>query len=210
MTKALKDSPMAGGDIHPSSFILHPWSRTPSGFTLIEMLTTVAVLVIVLGLMVSLARDVRNRSAEALTTDILSRLDTLVDQYRAKALSSIPQRDWRKYPLVHPFIQPNEPLDEGQLQDDAVQNNKDLVRTLKKYFDLSADAFHDLSIANYNEVMVLDAWGRPIVYMPRGHPAIGMAANNRSFFFSAGPDRKYLTRQDNLYSYESATPQKSQ
>ena len=30
-----------------------------------------------------------------------------------------------------------------------------------------------------------------------------MASGDRSFFFSAGPDRKYLTRQDNLYSYES-------
>ena len=45
------------------------------------MLTTVAVLVIVLGLMVSLARDVRTRSAERLTKDLLHRLDLLVAQY---------------------------------------------------------------------------------------------------------------------------------
>jgi hypothetical protein len=171
------------------------------------MLTTVALLVIVLGLMVSLARDVRNRSADNLTNDILRRLDALVDQYRIKALSGMPPKEREQYPVVHPFIKANQPMDEGQLQEDALENNKALVRTLKQYFDLSSSAFSELSIANYNEATVLDAWGRPIVYMPHQHPAVGMAATNRSFFFSAGPDRKYLTRPDNLYSYETTSPE---
>src|ERR1700754_4463288 len=50
-------------------------------YTLIEMLTTVAVLIIVLGLTVSLARYVRERAAVALTKDVLRRLDQLMDQY---------------------------------------------------------------------------------------------------------------------------------
>jgi hypothetical protein len=74
---------------------------------------------------------------------------------------------------------------------------------LRSQVDLSNTVFQDLSIANYNEVNVLDAWGSPIVFMPHQHPKVGMAAGDHSFFFSAGPDRKYLTRQDNLYSYES-------
>jgi len=167
------------------------------------MLTTVAALVIVLGLMVSLARDVSNRSADRLTKDILHRLDGLVAQYRAKALSQLPDEQRRLYPVVHTFMEPG-PVDEVQLQENALANNKELVRTLKQYFDLSSGAFSDLSIANFNEATVLDAWGSPVVYMAHQHPAVGMAATNRSFFFSAGPDRKYLTRQDNLYSYESA------
>ena len=77
------------------------------------------------------------------------------------------------------------------------------MRTLKSQMDLASGVFSDLSIANYNEVNVLDAWGSPIAYMPSQHPLIGMAAGDRSFFFSAGPDRRYLTRQDNLYSYEA-------
>jgi prepilin-type N-terminal cleavage/methylation domain-containing protein len=173
-----------------------------SGFTLIEMLTTVALLVIVLGLMVSLARDVRNRSADNLTKDILRKLDRLVDQYRAKALTKLPPADRLKYPDVHPLVRPG-PIDEGQLQEDALENNKALVHTLKQHFDLSGSVFNELSIANYNEVTVLDAWGKPVVYMPQQRPRIGMAAGNRSFFFSAGPDRKYMTYGDNLYSYES-------
>src|SRR5437868_12102334 len=83
------------------SKIQNPKSEIPRGFTLIEMLTTVAVLVIVLGLMVSLARDVRNRSAERLTKDLLRRLDTLVAQYRVKNLRGLTEAEQRNYPLVH-------------------------------------------------------------------------------------------------------------
>src|SRR5438874_6116960 len=61
---------------------------SPLGFTLIEMLTAVALLVIVLGLMVSLARYVRNRSATQLTREILANLNDAmsryVEQYSAK------------------------------------------------------------------------------------------------------------------------------
>ncbi len=51
------------------------------GFTLVETLTTIAVLVIVLGLMVSLSRHVREASADELTKDILHRLDAVMDVY---------------------------------------------------------------------------------------------------------------------------------
>ena len=176
-------------------------------FTLIEMLTTVAVLVIVLGLMVSLARDVRTRSADRLTTDLLRRLDDLVDQYRRSLPGSIqPQEERRKYPLARQLFEAPA-ADEQGLRDNALANNQDVIRALRGQIDLSATAFNDLSIANYNEVEVLDAWGSPIVFMHAQHPSIGMAAEDRSFFFSAGPDRRYLTRQDNLYSYESGPRQ---
>ena len=45
-------------------------------------------------------------------------------------------------------------------------------------------------------VSILDAWGSPLVYMPGQHRAVGMAVTNRSFFFSAGPDRKMWTSDD--------------
>ena len=166
------------------------------------MMTTVAVLVIVLGLMVSLARDVRTRSADRLTKDLLARLDSLVEQYR-RPLRTLPEDQRRIYPSVHPLVTAEGPNEEPRLRDNAAANNRELIRTLRNQMDLAGGPFNDLSIANYNEVNVLDAWGSPIVYMPSQHPLIGMAAGDRSFFFSAGPDRKYLTRQDNLYSYEA-------
>src|SRR5436189_5604015 len=95
-------------------------------FTLIEMLTTVAVLVIVLGLMVSLARDVRNRSADRLTKDLLRRLDTLVAQYRAKNLKGMPEPEQRKYPIVHALLPDTLPpgaADETKLRDAAAAHS---------------------------------------------------------------------------------------
>ena len=40
--------------------------------------------------------------------------------------------------------------------------------------------------------------------MPAFHPAVGTAPGNHYFFVSAGPDGHFLTRDDNLYSYEGS------
>src|SRR4051794_16030117 len=52
-----------------------------AAFTLIEVATTVAILIIVLGLMVSLARQVRKQAGMTLTKDLLRRLDAAMGQY---------------------------------------------------------------------------------------------------------------------------------
>lgn len=166
-------------------------------FTLIEMLTTVAVLVIVLGLMVSLARDVRNRSADRLTNDLLTKLDRLMVEYSLQN---------HRLPEVFPFVEVRAP-EELKLKDRALRNNAEVVRALKTQHDLTT-AFADMSIAIYDEVAIRDAWGSPVVFMPHQHPAIGMATEDAFFFVSAGPDRQYLTRQDNLYSYETSNSAK--
>src|SRR5688572_26342880 len=134
LRKHVAQPPSAVGATHSQ-----PRAAVPHGFTLVEMLTTVALLVIILGLMVSLARDVRNRSADAMTKQILHRLDVLVNQYRVKALSNLPPSEQVKHPVVRTFIGPGEDeLDEARLREHAVENNKELIRTLKQYFDLSA------------------------------------------------------------------------
>src|SRR5215218_9476846 len=97
-------------------------SKIPRAFTLIEMLTTVAVLVIVLGLMVSLARDVRTRSAERLTKDLLSRLDTLVEQYR-RPLRPLPEALRKDYPIVRPLIDPAAVAVAGRTEEAALRSN---------------------------------------------------------------------------------------
>jgi hypothetical protein len=161
-------------------------------FSVVELLTTVAGLVIVLGLMVSLARHVRLVSAEVLTKEILHRLDEAMATY-VRRNGSIP-------PDIPPLIEDNQPAIEVLLQRAAERNNEAFVRALKSD-GLLTGRFDDLSIAYYDEARVRDAWGTPIVFMSKMHPAIGM--NPRGwFFFSAGPDRQYLTRDDNLNSYD--------
>jgi hypothetical protein len=157
------------------------------------MLTTVAILIIGLGLMVSLARYVRSRSAEELTRRILINLHSGMLEY---------SREWGA-PAIDSFID-NKPADEASLLNSAMENNKKVVQFFKMHKELSAKALRDLP---YDDGTVRDAWGTPIVFMPAMHRQIGMAPGNEWFFFSAGPDRQYLTRDDNQYSYEALGPE---
>lgn len=167
------------------------------GFTLVEMLTSIAALIIVFGLMVSLANFVRNNSATDLTVSLLRKLDEQVVQYSRRFEGHFPPA-----PLFDPQLAENE----AALARLARQNNEAVIRALGSQANLSATVFAELPSTVYDpETQTLrDAWGSPIVFMRTMHPAIGMALDDRPFFFSAGPDRKYLTREDNLYSYEAA------
>jgi hypothetical protein len=172
------------------------------GYTIIEMATTIAALIIVLGLMVSLARYVRNASAVELTKDLLRKLDTLMDQYEAHH---------HQLPAVSPFVDTHtlDP-DEQTLQRAAVNNNREVIAALRAEAGISSMAFGGLPDAVYNEATLRDAWGTPIVFMPQQHPAVGTALQNKRFFFSAGPDRLFLTLDDNLYSYEEGPAKRVQ
>ena len=185
--------------------------RRRSAFTMVEMLVTVAGLIILLGLMVSLARYVRERAAVALTKELLRQLDDLTTQYA--------QRNNGQLPSVAPFPPPvpppasnsgkqasegwdeNNPAQRRALLEAALENNRRFVAVLKAESGSTA-TLNNLPLSMYNDVVLRDAWGSPIVFMPSKHPLVGTAPNNRYFFFSAGSDRLYLTQDDNLYSYE--------
>lgn len=199
-----------------------PFIRGRPAFTLLEMLTTVAALVIVLGLMVSLARHVREASAIQLTKRLLLSLDGLMSQYEAQyhalpqvAPALICDADLRrlqtlmgfKLPKVKDFLAnlsdlPNTEANEQAIQKAAVENNRQILDLLRPEAGSSAGVVSGTPQAIFNRAVLRDAWGTPIVYMPSMHPAIGIAPQNRRFFFSAGPGRKFLTQEDNLYSYE--------
>jgi len=154
-------------------------------------MTAVAVLVILLGTMISLSRHVRAASADGLTKDVLRRLDTAMAVY---------VHQYGSTPAVPEFVGDQQLPPESQLRRSAERNDEGFIHALKSD-GLLTGVFDDLSIAYYDEVRVRDAWGSPIVFMTHMHPAIGMTSKGW-FFFSAGPDRQYLTRDDNLYSYD--------
>ena len=168
-----------------------------SGFTLIEVLLAVGALIILMGLAVSLAREVRRRSADLVTRDVLSHLDRMMAAYVARygSVPSVP------------------PLFEGEgVSGDAValaragrRNNEAVVVALQRAgIGFGTDELLGQLPRNmYDDQSLRDAWGSPIVFFPAMHPAIGMADDARPYFFvSAGADANYLTREDNLYSYE--------
>jgi hypothetical protein len=178
------------------------------------MLTTVAVLIILLGMMVSLAREVRYRSAEQLTKELLAQLDELTLSFKQRT-GRLPQVD----PIVAAGVVRAE---EAKVRAAARINNEALVKELKgeivrsgllQHDNQKGGGFGDLPISLYDGRVLADAWGNPIVFMSRQHPIIGMAPvrspsgggaedDQAYFFFSPGPDGRYLTREDNLYSYE--------
>jgi prepilin-type N-terminal cleavage/methylation domain-containing protein len=168
------------------------------GFTLIELLTTIAVLVVVFGLVISLANFVRNTSATELTTSLLRKMEEQLSAYSRRNDGQLP---------AAVRVDPLPGMMEEQVGRLARQNNEDLVKALSAQANLATTVFAELPSSVYDPATgtVRDAWGSPIVFMPAMHPAIGMALDDRPFFFSAGPDRRYLTREDNLYSYEGGT-----
>lgn len=192
--------------IHHSSFITQHFRV--HAFTMIEMLTTIAALVIVLGLMVSLARYVRERSAQQLTKNLLVNLDSLTGAFLSRHGQLPPART-----LIASVSTPSEPV----IRASARVNNEEFVAALQVELARSGvlerqhsqNGIGDLPISLYNGRLLADSWGNPIVFMADQHPAIGMAPpEHPSFFFSAGPDGKYLTREDNLYSYEQGPREK--
>ncbi len=190
------------------------------GFTLIEMLTTVAILVIVFGLLVNLAHHVRERSAVALTQNLVRQLDGMMSAYVARhgqppAVPPFPPGDGNWTHVEGPSAAiPGSHLRAGgrtmqveaepeELVRAAAENSRYFVRALRGEPGVAAGALSELPASLYNDITLLDAWGSPIVFMPSMHPAIGTAPNDRFFFFSAGADRRYLTLDDNIYSYEN-------
>ena len=98
------------------------------------MLTTVAALVIVLGLMVSLARYERRRSAENFTREaILAKLEALLS--RPEVVQNKALQEALADPQVVPrLVRPSarEP-EELVLQLNARKNNEEFVKTFKRF-----------------------------------------------------------------------------
>src|SRR5688500_3575219 len=194
------------------------------------MLATVAALVILLGLMVSLARSVRRQASDQFTRQLLARLDVLMRQYRARYQDVPTVTDFVRGPqeqqgevgagkTTRPSTSPHLPgdaaaallplaaddtlPDEEVLQANAKANNAELVQKFLEPQSVRYPAeYSGLPQSVFAGGRLLDAWGTPIVFMPRLHPAVGIAMENRPFFLSAGPDRAFSTLEDNLYSYE--------
>jgi type II secretory pathway pseudopilin PulG len=200
----LKNTSTPSPRIH-SAFCIHH-SAFRSAYTLVELFLTIAVLMVVLGLMVNLANRVQSESKDHLTRLMLRQLASRMDDYLADHNDVVPE--------ITPLITTG-PADETNLQKLARQNNLEFLACLNLPQSLSHkdkstdDLLRSLHTVAPGQTVLEDAWGSPIVFMPRQHPAIGMAPRDRPFFFSAGPDRLFLTQEDNLYSYDEAARERN-
>jgi type II secretory pathway pseudopilin PulG len=166
------------------------------GYTLVELFLTLAVLMIILGLMRNLANRVRGASADQLTRQVLAQLTAAMADY---------QTVHHELPPVQSVAETGQAPSEYTLQLLARQNNADFVRYL--HLDKMAKTGkpgNDAIAQSMNAGVLEDPWGSPIVFMPSQHPAIGMAPGDAFFFVSAGPDRLFLSHDDNFYSFEGS------
>jgi type II secretory pathway pseudopilin PulG len=177
---------------------IHPSRCLRYAYTLVELFLTLAVLMIILGMMMNMANRVRRGLAEKLTRQVLADLNRSMNEYQLK---------YKQLPPIAKFaLPPGSDQNEPALQILAKQNNADFVRYLKlsavaKPGHLGDDPLAE-SFRRSGSGVLEDPWGSPIVFMPGQDPLIGMAPGDAFFFFSAGPDGKYLSREDNVYSYE--------
>lgn len=198
------------------------FDRPRPAYTFVELLVTVAALVIVLGLMVRLAGHVRAESAHALTKSLLRQLDLGMVDFARLHGGAVPQVAMfpppeavaeavaaRAASRATPSPAVRLPSDDAPNVDRRLQlrwasaNNRDLLLAFRAEPAVSAKVLSDLPVSVYDEAQIRDAWGSPIVFMPNSHPWVGTAPRDKAYFFvSAGPDRDYLTLGDNLYSYE--------
>ncbi len=206
----MQNEPDDGSCCLDSAFRIHRSAFTRSGYTLVELFLTLAVLMVVLGLMRNLSDRVRRESADRVTRQILSRLNGMMAEYQRENHGQLPPVT----PLISPNTAPNTAPQsaappEAVLQANALENNADVSRylrldTLANRKSTGGDPLVGALHPNgAGAPLILDPWGSPIVFMPSQNPAIGMAFGDAFFFCSAGPDRLFLTHQDNLYSYDA-------
>ena len=136
------------------------------------------------------------------------RLEALFPEVLLALLRVRPHRRGR-LPAVTPLIATGGPADEDRLRTNAVANNREIVAALIGA-DLPLSVINEQPATIYNKGNLRDAWGSPIAFLPRFDPQIGMALRDRPFFVSAGPDQKFLTLEDNFYSYEGVLAPQNQ
>lgn len=151
---------------------------------MIELLALVAILAVAFALMAATARHVRSSSAMELTRKRMTAL--------THAAADLLERG------VDPRLSfASTTATDGELEDRlrrfAVESSRKLGETLSR---------RSGSLLAVNTPELHDAWGRPIALLPRQVSAVGMAPEDGPFLVSAGPDGRFLTLADNIYSYD--------
>lgn len=183
------------------------------GLAVSELLLVVVSLTLVLSIIVSLSRRVRRESSHDLAERVLVELDAALAAYRVRT---------GQLPEVTPLLEGDSEADvtESVLATRGLVNNRQAVAALQVAGRADGAAaegaeaedvvLDTLGLILFDGSTLRDPWGTPIVYMAGGSRLVGTAAANRPFFFSAGPDGQYLTRDDNIYSYEAVQVRKDE
>lgn len=205
------------------SLTLHFARRRRGGFSLVEMLMVIALVVVLAGLTVVVGRSVVAKSKIDQCRQILQALDATLTEYQAEKGAIPPfvrraylpprgtggpdRRTWREVAVYLEQVKGYTGIDKQLGTIDA----SFLVKREQIYTDLAGYPYAG-TVTDDPRPSVRDPWGMEILYI---HPTaenedafrtFGKALNERPYFMSAGPDGEYETVGDNLYSYEVEKP----
>jgi hypothetical protein len=98
-------------------------------------------------------------------------------------------------PITFPATSSTDANLEENLTRFASESSRNLGQTLSKHAD-------SILVQAIGTPELRDAWGRPMALLPQQFPVVGMAPDDGPFLVSAGPDGRFLTLSDNIYSYD--------
>ncbi len=138
---------------------------TPTAFTLVELLVTVAILTIVLAVVIESGQYIRNQGLTRLTKDLLAQVDTALEVYAAVHHGSYPPDRFVPGQVVP--IGPHNPRTEGvealvwALGHSGAERFWESSQFQRTWTDTDGDAN---KIDHQPLFELVDGWGRPLLY----------------------------------------------
>jgi len=180
--------------------------RADGGFTILELLTVVAIITMMTALLIVGTIRVRTRSKKTATFANIALLERAIDSYAM---------DWREYPCeatTGVYAGAADAFYENAanvlgintaLVEQLVTKQKEgpYLPDSKYLIDTDADGTPDIFVDAFSSST---SDGAPLCYKRPGNPnpAVTVQNNPAPDIFSAGPDGDYSTPDDNLKNYE--------
>lgn len=208
----------------------HPARR--GGFTLIEMLIAIGIIIILMSIGIYGYRAVEQSNVRKQNKVALDNADALVKEMVTIGAANRIEGpdDARPQPVFHPsraaYVNPGDVSAGKAGRTTAINLNAEVTAVLATHpknkttlANLPAKMTLPPSTAGGLPVLA-DGWGNPLIYVPStGLPSVDFVASgatnqtvtssgsaaslqNRGFWASAGPDGNFTTGDDNVYSFQ--------